>query len=105
MEIESSILAQQQGLVVNPAVRGPAREDVARKSQDDSPTEYPRSQVVVRQGNEDSRVQADKYRDQHQQFYDQPNSRGQQAIEAYQSLARNQLKDEIQQSMGIDTYV
>ncbi|GAA0356304.1 hypothetical protein GCM10009092_20670 [Bowmanella denitrificans] len=105
MDIESSLIAQQQGLVVNPAVKGPARDQPARQPQDNAPTEYPRSQVVARQGNEETQVQADKYRRQQQQFYDQPDSRGRQAVDAYQSLARLQLKDEIQQSMGIDTYV
>ncbi|GAB3023049.1 hypothetical protein [Bowmanella dokdonensis] len=104
MDIESSLIAAQQGLILNPAAKPPPREVNPRQQSDNAPTEFPRTQVVARQGSEEVQVQADKYRKQ-QQFYDQPESRNRQAIEAYQSLARSQVREEIHQSMGIDTYV
>lgn len=105
MEIESSLVASQQGLIVNPAVKETPREANARQQQDNAPTELPRSQTVIRQGSEESQVEAERYRKQQQQFYDQPEPRNRQAIDAYQSLSRLQVREQIQQSMGIDTYI
>ncbi|WP_088330790.1 hypothetical protein [Lacimicrobium sp. SS2-24] len=104
MEIESSLVASQQGLIVNPAVKETPREANARQQQENAATELPRTQTVIRQGSEESQVQADRYRKQ-QQFYDQPEPRNRQAIDAYQSLSRLQAREQIQQTMGIDTYV
>ncbi|MDF2179836.1 hypothetical protein P2G88_16410 [Aliiglaciecola sp. CAU 1673] len=105
MDIDASIIASQQGLISNPVVKGPQREAPSRQQQDDSTTQLPPRQVVVRQGTEESRVQADKYQQEQQRFYEEPNGKNRAALDAYQSLAKEQLRDEIHQSMGIDTYV
>ncbi|MDN4504362.1 hypothetical protein QX776_18275 [Alteromonadaceae bacterium BrNp21-10] len=105
MEIESSVVAAQNGLTVNPTVREPQREAEARQQQEQQKvTELPRSQVVTRQGSAQDFVQADKYREQ-RAVHDQPNSRAKQAISAYQSLQRDHQQSEIHQSLGVDTYV
>jgi hypothetical protein len=106
LEIESSIIAAQNALAINPAVREPQKEADTRQQQiQRQDTEYPRTQVVVRQGNPQAFSQAEKFREQQQSFYDQPDKRSSQAISAYQSLAREQLRSEIQQKLGVDTYV
>ena len=106
MEIESSIIAAQNALAVTPAVREPQKEADARQQQvQRQDTEFPRTQVVVRQGDAQSFNQAEKFRQQQQAFYDQPSKRSSEAIYAYQSLAREQQRSEIQQKLGVDTYV
>lgn len=103
MDIDASLIASQQGLISNPVGRGQPREASPRQPQDDSAAQLPPR--IVRQGTQESRVQADRYQQTQQRFYDQPNGKGRVALEAYQSLAKEQLRDEIHQSMGIDTYV
>ena len=105
VEIESSVVAAQNGISVNPPVREPQRQAEARQQQEQQrQTEFPKTQVVTRQGSAQDFEQADKYREQ-RAFYDQPNTRAKQAISAYQSLQREHLQAEIHQSLGVDTYV
>lgn len=106
MEIESSLIAAQNALAINPAVREPQKEaDTRQQKAERQNTEFPRTQVVVRQGSSQAYREAEKFREQQQSFYDQPNSRSSAAINAYESLAREQQRSEIQQSLGVDTYV
>ncbi|WP_438863545.1 hypothetical protein [Neptunicella sp.] len=105
MEIESSLVASQNALAVNPPVREPQREAQSRQQQEQQKvTQLPASQVVVRQGNAQAFEEADKYRQQ-KAVYDQPEPRARQAISAYQSLQRDGQRSDIHQSLGVDTYV
>lgn len=105
MEIESSIVASQNALGINPSVREPQRDaDARHQQQQRSVTEHPKTQVVIRQGNTEAFKQADNYREQ-RAIYDQPDSRGRNAIQAYQSLQRQSQQENIHTSLGVDTYV
>lgn len=105
MELESSIVASQNAVVVNPTVREPQKEaDVRQQQQQRQVTEFPRTQVVTRQGGAEAFEQAERFRER-QSFQEQPSSRSRQAIDAYQSLLREDKRSEIQQLMGVDTYV
>lgn len=105
MELESSIVASQNAVVVNPTVREPQKEaDVRQQQQQRQVTEFPRTQVVTRQGGAEAFEQAERFRER-QSFQEQPSGRSRQAIDAYQSLLREDKRSEIQQLMGVDTYV
>lgn len=105
MEIESSIIAAQNSLVINPPLREPQREVDARQQQEQrQTTELPQTQVVNNRGGAQAFEQAERFRQQQQTFYDQPNSRTREALNAYQSLATEQRRSEIQQLVGVDTY-
>lgn len=105
MEIESSLVAAQNGLAITPNQREPQREAENRQQEAQrQTTELPRTQVVVRQANPEAFEQAERFRQQQQANYEQPNPRARNAINAYQSLANQQQRSEVQQLLGIDTY-
>lgn len=106
MELESSIVASQNAVVVNPTVREPQKEAEARQQkQQTQVTEFPRSQVVTRQGGAEAFEKAERFRQQNSGFQEQSNAKNRQAIEAYQSQQKDGRRDEIHQLMGVDTYV
>lgn len=105
MEIESSLVAAQNALTVNPAPREPQREAEARQEQTQrQSTELPRTQVVVRQGSSEAFEQADRFRQNRETGFDQPSGRARNAIAAYQSLETEQRRSEIQELFGVDTF-
>lgn len=109
MDIESSLVASQNAIAVNPSVREPQREaDLRQQQEQKQNTELPKYQAVVRSGDNQVFEQAEKFRqkqDFNEQYRDQPGAKGQQAISAYQSLQKEAKREEIQQLMGVDTYV
>lgn len=105
MEVESSLVAAQNGLMITPPDREPQRQAETQQQQDQRrQTELPREQVVVRQASPEAAGQADQFRRQQQTSYEQPDPRARSAINAYQSLAIEQRRSEIQEMFGIDTY-
>ena len=105
MELESTLLAVQNGVLANPVYREPQRNAAEQQQvqQQRANTELPPSRVVVRQGSSEAYQQADQYRKQ-QTFYDQPEGRARHALAAYQSLQLDAKRDEIKQFLGVDTY-
>lgn len=109
MEIESSLVASQNAIVVSPSVKEPQREsDVRQQQEQKQNAELPKYQAVVRSGDTQVFEQAEKFRQKQgfdEQYRDQPGAKAQQAISAYQSLYKEARREEIQQLMGVDTYV
>lgn len=106
MELETSIVASQNAVVVNPSVREPNRDAESRQQkQQTQVTEFPRTQVVTRQGGAEAFEKAERFRQQNSGFQEQQGSKGRQAIEAYQSQLKDSRREEIHQLMGVDTYV
>ncbi|WP_156896272.1 hypothetical protein [Aestuariibacter salexigens] len=105
MEIESSLVASQNALVTNPVNRQPEREAEARQQQQQrETTELPRTQVVSRQASAEAFEQAERFRQRQQTSYDQPGRQGQQAVNAYQSLAIEQQREQVRTMLGVDVY-
>ena len=75
-----------------------------QNQQQQANTQLPPTQVVIRQGNSEAFKQADDYRNS-QTFYDKPEGKARQALAAYQSLQLSGQREELKQSMGVDTYV
>lgn len=109
MEIESSVVASQNAIISNPAVREPQREaDLRQQQEQRQETELPKNQTVVRSGDNQVFEQAEKFRQKQSssdQFREPRDNRSQVAVSAYQSLAKEAKREEIQQLMGVDTYV
>ncbi|GAA0858192.1 hypothetical protein [Aliiglaciecola litoralis] len=107
MEIESSLVAAQNQLTFNPTAPDPQRQAVDKEQQNQRRnTELPRQQVVARQNKPESYEKAEQFRQQQQQQNGQSvDLRSRQAIDAYQTLANAQQRNEIQSLLGIDTYV
>ncbi|MDM7860286.1 hypothetical protein QTP81_06735 [Alteromonas sp. ASW11-36] len=105
MEIESSIVASQNALIINPAQRQPEREAEARAQQQQrQQTELPVTQTVSRQANAEAFEQAERFRQQRRSNYDAPNPQTQAALNTYQSLQTEQRREEIRGLLGIDIY-
>ena len=105
MEIESSIVASQNALIINPSPRQPEREAEARAQQQQrQQTELPVSQTVVRQRSAEAFEQAERFNQQKRPGYETPNPQNEAALEAYQSLARETQREEIRGLLGIDLY-
>ena len=109
MEIESSVVASQNAIISNPPVREPQKEVDARQQQEQRKnTELPRTQTVIRTGNNQIFEQAEKFREKqsfNESFREPRDARAQQAISAYQSLDKEARRAEIQELMGVGTYV
>lgn len=109
MEIEASVVASQNAIIVNPSVKEPQREaDVRQQQEQRQNTELPKFQTVVRSGDNQIFEQAEKFREKQssgEQFREPSDNKAQLAISAYQSLAKEARREEIQQLMGVDTYV
>ncbi len=104
MEVESSLVAAQNALTITPASREPQKQAEVREQQAQrQTTELPATQVVSRQPSAETFEQAEKFR-QDQGFQERSNTRAKEAINAYQSLASEQKRQEIQQMLGVDTY-
>lgn len=105
MELESGLVASQNALVVNPPQRDPQQETLARQQeQQRQDTQLPRTQVVVRQSAE-AFAQAEQFQRQQNVTYDQQLSRrGRNAINEYNSLEREQRREEIRSILGVDTF-
>ena len=106
MELESSLVAAQNALVINPSLRNPQQQADAREQQlQRRNTELPISQVVVRQNKPEAFAQAERFQQQQQTFSDNSNNRTRSAINSYQSLAKEQQRQDLQRLLGVDTYV
>lgn len=106
MELESSLVAAQNALVVNPSLRDPQQQAEAREQQiQRRNTELPLSQIVVRQNNPEAFAQAERFRQQQQTFSDNSSNRSRNAINTYQSLSTEQQREDLQRLLGVDTYV
>lgn len=106
MELESSLVAAQNALVVNPSLRDPQQQAEAREQQiQRRNTELPLSQIVVRQNNTEAFAQAERFRQQQQTFSDNSSNRSRNAINTYQSLSTEQQREDLQRLLGVDTYV
>lgn len=105
MELESSLVASQNGLVVSPTARQPEREAETRAQQQQrQQTELPITQTVVRQASAEAFEQAERFREQRRSSYDSPNPQNQAALETYQSLQRESRREELRGLLGIDLY-
>lgn len=106
MEIESSIVASQNALAVNSPQREPQRDAAAQQQvqQRQAATELPPARVVVRQANAQAFAEAEQYQQRSGFAYEQPNNKAKSALDAYQSLQREQKRSELQSLLGVDIY-
>lgn len=105
MKVESSLGALQSPFASKPAKRDPERDSGNDKTNVASIlTGIEQGRSAIRQGSVESFSQADNYRDQ-QTITEQFSLRSQNAVDAYQSISKEQQRDEIQQLLGVDTFV
>ncbi|WP_100642841.1 hypothetical protein [Alteromonas facilis] len=104
MDIESSIVAAQNALVVNPSARQTERAADAREQQQRAQTQLPPQQTVVRQASTEAYEQAEQFRKRNRSGYDAPSAQAQAALDTYQSLQRESRREEIRGMLGIDLY-
>jgi hypothetical protein len=107
LDLEPSIVAAQNALIVTPTTVQPERQAAERQQQaQKQDTELPRTQVVLRQNSAEGFEQAEKYRQRRQNFNDSlPDRSSQNAINLYQSFAIDEQRKELQMLVGVDTYV
>lgn len=108
LDLEPSIIAAQNALIVTPTTVQPERQAAERQQQAQKEnTELPRTQVVLRQNSAEGFEQAEKYRQQRQQNFNEPQKdrSSQIAINLYQSFAIDEQRKELQMLVGVDTYV
>ncbi|GAB2700047.1 hypothetical protein Q4574_15370 [Aliiglaciecola sp. 3_MG-2023] len=106
MEIKSSLVAAQNQLTITPTAREPQKQAEAQEQQNQRrDTELPRQQVVTRQNTPEAFAQAERFSQQKSNSSQPQDFTARQAIDAYQSLAKENQRSEIQSLMGIDTFV
>jgi hypothetical protein len=103
LKLEPSVGALQSPFTINPSARDiqrnrSGRDDVGKTN---SATDSP---VLLRPGGKDAFVQADSFRKQASSS-DHNSLQSQQAIEAYENIAKEQRRSEIQLLLGVDTYI
>ncbi|MFT5312805.1 MAG: hypothetical protein ACI8Z9_001286 [Paraglaciecola sp.] len=103
MKLEPSVGALQSPFTIKPSqgdiLRKPNGRDDASKV--NSATESP---VALRSGGKEAFVQADSFRKQPGSS-EKGSFHGQYAIEAYETIAKEQRRGEIQLLLGVDTYI
>lgn len=105
MEIESSLVAAQNGLTINPTLREPQSHTQAREQREHrQQTTLPASQVVTRQAQPEAYAQAERFRQQQLDSEQGNFGKSQQAISAYTRMSNEHQRQQIQQLFGIDTY-
>lgn len=104
LDIESSLVASQSTLAVNPAVREalPSTNHRRTTQRVEQTAEQVPTQVLLRRGDDKAFEQAERF--SQYTTYDQPGSRNASALNAYQSLEKEQKRAELQQMLGVDTY-
>lgn len=104
MDIERSHIAAQSSLAVNPAVREAQPSTRQRRANDtvQSNDQQPPTQVVLRRPDTNAFEQAERF--SQRTGYDQLDSRNAAALNAYQSLEKEQKRAELQNMLGVDTY-
>lgn len=105
MDIETSAIISQRALVVNPAVKQ-ATADQARTQKSTDAEEKNSAPISIRR-DVDERIyaQAERFAQEHNTFYDQPNRHSRDALHAYQQIQSKQNeKDQIRSMLGVDTF-
>lgn len=103
MKLESSVGSLQSPFTIKPSERDIQRDPSGRDDAGkiNSATDSP---VLLRPGGKEAFVQADSFRKQ-TGSREQSSLHGQQAIEAYETIAKEQRRGEIQLLLGVDTYI
>jgi len=103
LKLEPSVGALQSPFTIKPSDRDIQRKHSGRDDGNkvNSATESP---VALRPGGKEAFVQADSFRKQ-PGGREQISFHGQQAIEAYETITKEQRRGEIQLLLGVDTYI
>lgn len=105
MKVESSLGALQSPFAPKPA-KSDTLSDSPRGKTDVAGilSTIDQGRSAIRQGTVESFNRADTYRDK-QTLTDQLSLRSQNAVDAYQSISKEQQRGEIQLLLGVDTFV
>lgn len=108
MDIEASALLAQRALVTNPAVKQLQQDGQARPQQKIDNSEKSETiivgKVLDKVSSEKAYAKAERFSQDQQTFYDQPDGQVREALHAYQSLQTEQKREEVRALMGVDIY-
>jgi hypothetical protein len=102
MAIESAVNAPRNTVLIGPASRDTSRPNVVRDEQPQNGRNQP---SIIRPGDERGQQSAQQFSQEQSTVSEEPNSRNNRAIAAYQSFAREDRRAEVQQLLGVDTFI
>lgn len=106
MDIETSAVIAQRAVIVNPAVKQPTVDQVRTQKSSEPETKNNAPIAIRRDVDEHIYAQAERFSQEQNTFYDQPNRHSRDALHAYQQIQSKQNeKEQIRQMLGVDTFV
>ena len=105
MDIETSAIISQRAMIVNPAVKQTTADQARTQKSTDADTKNNAPIAIRRDVDERIYAQAERFAQEQNTFYDQPNRHSRDALHAYQQIQSKQNeKDRIRQMLGVDTF-
>lgn len=106
MAIESAVNAPRNTVLIGPASRETSRPNAVRDEprQVDSNTQR-RQPSIIRPGDERSQQSARRFSEEQSSLQDDSSLSNSRAIAVYQSFAREDRRAEVQQLLGVDTFI
>jgi hypothetical protein len=106
MAIESAVNAPRNTVLIGPASRDTTRSGVVREGPTQNDPNSPRNQSsIIRPGDAQGQQSASRFSQEQATLQEDSNSRNNRAIAAYQSFAREDRRSEVQQLLGVDTFI
>ena len=105
MDIETSAIISQRAMIVNPAVKHTTADQARTQKSTDTDTKNNAPIAIRRDVDERIYAQAERFTQEQNTFYDQPNRHSRDALHAYQQIqSRQNEKDQIRQMLGVDKF-
>jgi hypothetical protein len=105
MDIETSAVISQRAMIVNPTAKQHAAEHTRTQKSTDTESKNNAPSAIRRDVDERIYAQAERFAQEQNTFYDQPNRHSRDALHAYQQMQSKQNeKDHIRQMLGVDTF-
>ena len=105
MDIETSAIISQRAIVVNPAVKQSTADHTRTQKSTDTESKNNAPIAIRRDVDERIYAQAERFAQEQNTFYDQPNRHSRDALHAYQQIQSKQNeKEHIRQMLGVDTF-
>jgi hypothetical protein len=106
MAIESAVNAPRNTVLIGPTSREAPRTNAAREEQLQTGSNVVSNQPsIIRPGDERGQQSAQQFSQEQSAVLEEPNTRNSRAIAAYQSFAREDRRAEVQQLLGVDTFI
>lgn len=105
MAIDSSVTTGPVSLGIGGLIpQGPRTQDTPTQPPSQEIAQVAQRPVILQSGDSEAFNQADDFRREQNSGFERQRGRSNRAIQAYQSFARDERRQEVQQLLGVDTF-